>query len=204
MSFFDMYPMGGAMRGGVSVGGFPVGGAFDKYIVKGDKESGYNDAWKASMKKAKNTRDEKKQIVEIRVNEIINEGLMSGRKISKKEAKVIATGEYNLEKLQQDKRDLLAKRGPPKPRISRKGMPRFPMSSDALRLSEQRSRLTVKNAKARGTTLTPEHIDKIRHVLTEVGLGIYDLETGGAWYDDLWSGIKTGAKVAEHILPFVL
>jgi hypothetical protein len=80
------------------------------------------------------------------------------------------------------------------------------LGPDARVYADLRSRLSLSHAQSREppVNLTPANIEKIKKALSDVGLGIYDLETGGAWYDDLWSGIKDVASTVAPVLPFIL
>jgi hypothetical protein len=48
----------------------------------------------------------------------------------------------------------------------------------------------------------------IADALQQMGFGIYDLESGMGFFDDLWSGVKdvgkTALQVAPHLLPFIM
>jgi len=205
-----MSPMGyGGMNvGGMNVGGMnymmPQMGMYGGMPVGGVLPAKGTPAYDAMRAKAQRTRDLKKDIIDSRIQELIQEAAAQNIRLPKAKARIEAVNEYNLANYEM-------KRGEPKPRVSRKGMPRGPQSQLSQMFSPFQKRLNVSAMKKKSSQFIglddatlPQKLQQLDASLKQLGLGIMNMETGGAWYDDLWSGIKSGAKVAEHILPFVL
>jgi hypothetical protein len=207
MSFFDMYPMGGMNVGGMNVGGFPIGGALPPQYLSASARlrREENPEYIAMREKAQYTRDLKKESIDIRTQEIIAEGLSRGVKIPKSRAKVQATSDYNMANYEMKQSQKVSK-----PRTSRKDMPRAPLSSLAKMFQPYSKRLAVGPMRKKGSkfvgedNVTADQLLALDAALSKMGLGMYNMETGGAWYDDLWSGVKDVASVAAPLLPLLL
>jgi len=221
MSFFEIEPMGGiavggqmrgrmrgSMRGGVPVGGVPVGGVpvggvmmphsygFNQMLMPSAMEGGVA---MTKQEKAQRARDMKKAIAE-RAKEIMEEDLSLGTVTSKNVALALAKDE-----LQARNKRAVKERAISAPRLNKKMLRK---RASALRKGEvekatnraDKYRADIYNDKKK---LTQAELMAISDRLKAEGYGMYDF-VGGAWYDDLWHGIKKGAEIATSALPFIL
>lgn len=189
MSFYDMYPMGGMNVGGMNVGGFPVGGMY--VGGGGSKESA--------------AKGRAKQIA--RIIEMSDAGL-NPVQIAQQYAerfpvvkRVKMTPEQRAQKRNESiiDRALAIQEGTYVPK-QRKPAGAFSQQKSALLKRMRSGRANVDNT----AKFDQNALAKISAYLLEMGFGIHDLETGGAWYDDLWSGIKDVASTVAPVLPFIM
>lgn len=220
-----MYPMGGMNVGGINVGGM-YGGAIPKmYLTAQDKAQGIINPAYAALSQAKQA-----QYARARASASQKRGVRQTAQQASMAQQLAEYEQQGLTKAQAKKviqinrlKESLARAEAPRPagvgRL-RKGVYKYLergnpdsginpayqglRSEFADSLARQRSRLSSKHLKSKEIPLDEASVMRIADALSAIGLGIHDLETGGAWYDDLWSGIKEGANVASHILPFVL
>lgn len=209
MAFYDMYPMG---SGGMSMGGMPLGGALPKqYLTAGDRlRRQENPIYTAMRDKASATRTLKKDAIDNRIMELIQEAAAQGQRLSKAAARVQAINEYNLAIYAQKQSQKQIK-----PKVSRKGMPRAPQSEFSKVFSPFTKRLGVSGMKKKGTSFIGledptlgAKLQQLSGVLTSMGLGMYDLESGEGFFSDLYDGAKqvgrTALHMAPHLLPYML
>lgn len=216
MSFFAIEPMGGiavggrargSMRGGVPVGGVPVGGAtmmpygFHETYMPHMYEGG------AMTKEEKSARaKEMKKMIAERAKELRTEVFEDEEgneyTLGKNEALGKAKDQIQAEmmkerKVKQAKDERITKKFL-RSRVS--NMKAKEQKKLDEKITGYRSAIHTEKGKPK---LTQEQLKAISERLTAEGYGVYDM-VGGKWYDDLWRGVKKGAKIAEHALPFIL
>jgi hypothetical protein len=192
MSFFEVSPMGS---------GIAVGGRRGRSRVSPKHMGGISVGGVAMSKedRAKNARNMKK-LISARAKLIESE-----YDVGKNQALGMAKDEIQaeLKSLGTDYRK--AEKGKRITKVALK--PRLRKYRDAVEL-EAKGKWTPLDNDLRQKGLTKDQLSALDAKLKAVGFGIYDMETGSAWYDDLWSGVKdvgkTALQVAPHLLPLLL
>ena len=219
-----MYPMGGMNVGGMNVGGFPVGGmnvgGMNRMMYGGAaKGQILTDAEKAQMKALSAATRERNALVNAqrasRRSDAIELGIQDLKRLNP--TLILPESAWRAWSTAAFAARVKASKPTGPAGGPRKGKGQF-ITIDGRRiknpnyeaptgLSFQRSRLTAANMKKKGTTAA--QLAGLDAALTQAGFGIYDLESGeimdgGAWYDDLWSGIKDVASTVAPVLPFIM
>jgi hypothetical protein len=200
-----MEPMGGRMRGGVSVGGVAVGGALSKeeqkalsvsrrkqlldlrdYIQAKELEQGRKVTKpvalamaKLEMAKAKyETQAEKRALAR------------PAKEPKMPRERKVAMPRMSMEERQMARADAYL---PLEERMSGVA-PIHTKKSEMYRLKQMKASKEKEVQRVREQLqkkgLSRADLERIDDLLTTHGFGIYDLATGGAWYDDVWKGFK--------------
>jgi hypothetical protein len=222
MSFFEVSPMGSGVaiggrrnrvapkhRGGISVGGIAMGGEYgmEQYMpmeqmggVMMPMNAMGGIAMGGAMSKedrAKNARNMKK-LIQARAKE-----LLSKFELGKNEALGMAKDEIQAELKGLSKEVKLSE-----PRVTKKALGKRVRAYRTKVEKEAEEKWMPIRDELRVKGLSKEKLSSLDSQLKMLGFGIYDMSTGCAWYDDLWSGVKsvgeTALKVAPHLLPLLL
>ena len=224
MSFFEIEPMGARHYGGINVGGMPVGGMthlpqYGGMPVGGGPISGLlgmfglgdGDMYGGVFPKRGEAGYEelRAKIADARAKK---KAFMAGRR-----AQLKAEGYTAKEQMSISRTEWEASRVKPrKPKRGEEGYVQRPRKGqEGYRPPKLSQVATLKSRISRGKNgssltskrITNEDLETLADFLAENGYGIHDLD-GGAWYDDLWSGVKQGVgmatQIAPHLLPLLL
>ncbi len=200
---------GGRSMGGYPMGGIELGGAITKKTKKGlsDYAKVIND-----LKKVTSTP----KVVYSQIKADLHNRVLGRKPTGKETAEAVkqylkSNGKSVTKKAPAKK--TMAKKAPAKKTMAKKN--KLPAGRSAKSLQKRVKKLSMKDRHELAKWLAMKGAGEMDMCPMCEGsggplsgffgmLGLGDEMDGGAWYDDLWSGVKQGVDIGTKVLPFVL